>query len=123
MVPIVLQVKEGLSLINGTQLTTAYACRVWVEAELLWKTATLALAMSTIGFRANPTVKHRVEVFELHHPATVYAGLGSRSGCRRSVSLPKPRTGNPRLLPPRPPGDMEQYGRKQSNARNGFWKK
>ena len=72
--PVVLGPKEALSLINGTHLTTAYACQVWTEAEVLWRTATLALAMSTIGFRANPTLS-RIEVFELHHPATVYAGL------------------------------------------------
>ena len=72
--PVELAPKEALSLINGTQLTTAYACQVWTEADVLWRTATLALALSTLGFRTNPTIT-RTEVLELHHPATLYAGL------------------------------------------------
>lgn len=72
--PLVLGAKEGLSLINGTQLTSAYACRVWSEAASLWDTATLALALSTIGFRSSPSVS-RLELLERHHPATLYAGL------------------------------------------------
>jgi len=74
LVPLQLEAKEALSLMNGTQLTTSYACQVWTEAEQLWKTATLALALSTFGFRATPTAS-RTEVLESHHPETLYAGL------------------------------------------------
>jgi histidine ammonia-lyase len=72
--PLVLGPKEGLSLINGTQLTTAYACQAWTEAETLWRTATLALSLSTFGFRTSPSIS-RNEILELHHPSTLYAGL------------------------------------------------
>lgn len=74
LAPVALSPKEGLSLINGTQLTTAYACQVWTAAKMLWRTATFALALSTFGLRPHPTVT-RTEVLELHHPATRYAGL------------------------------------------------
>lgn len=74
LAPLELGPKEALSLINGTQLTTAYACQVWTEAERLWRTATLAVALSTLGFRPSPTIT-RLEALELHHPATLYAGL------------------------------------------------
>ncbi len=72
--PLTLGAKEALSLINGTHLTTALACQVWTEAETLWRVATFAAALSTYGFRANPQVT-RAEVLDMHHPATLYAGL------------------------------------------------
>lgn len=74
MAPIELRAKEGLSLMNGTQLTSAYACRAWSEAANLWETATLALALSTLGFRTKPSIS-RLELLGMHHPATLYAGL------------------------------------------------
>jgi histidine ammonia-lyase len=86
MTPVELAPKEALSLINGTQLTTAYACQAWTEADVLWRTATLALALSTLGFRTNPTMT-RTEVLESHHPATLYAGLRKQEWFQGS-SLP-----------------------------------
>jgi len=41
-----LEAKEGLSFINGTQLTTAYATKAYVESQRLVSSANLALALS-----------------------------------------------------------------------------
>jgi histidine ammonia-lyase len=41
-----LEAKEGLSLINGTQLTTAYAAKAFVLSQRLLETANLSLALS-----------------------------------------------------------------------------
>jgi histidine ammonia-lyase len=45
--PIVLEAKEGLALINGTQLSTAIAVLACVDAEALWEASVLAAALST----------------------------------------------------------------------------
>jgi histidine ammonia-lyase len=45
--PLVLEAKEGLALINGTQLSTAIAVLACVDAEALWEAAVLAAALST----------------------------------------------------------------------------
>jgi histidine ammonia-lyase len=44
--PLVLQAKEGLALINGTQIMSALGCLVTTEASLLMKNAQIAGAMS-----------------------------------------------------------------------------
>ncbi len=44
--PLSLQVKEGLALINGTQIMSALGCLVTTEASLLMKNAQIAGAMS-----------------------------------------------------------------------------
>ncbi len=73
ILPVELAPKEGLSLMNGTHLTTALACQVWSEARSLWETANLALALSVYGFRSTPCIDDD-RVLALHHPATLYAG-------------------------------------------------
>ena len=45
--PIELEAKEGLALINGTQLSTAIAVLACVDAEALWEASVLAAALST----------------------------------------------------------------------------
>jgi len=45
--PIVLKAKEGLSLINGTQVSTALGIRALSESQILLKTADIAGALST----------------------------------------------------------------------------
>jgi len=45
--PLVLEAKEGLALINGTQLSTAIAVLSCVDARSLWEAAVAAAALST----------------------------------------------------------------------------
>ena len=45
--PITLAAKEGLALINGTQLSTALAALACADAERLWEAAVAAAALST----------------------------------------------------------------------------
>ncbi len=51
--PIQLGPKEGLCLINGTQLTAAMAVKAWSEASQLLDTANLAAAMMVEAMRAS----------------------------------------------------------------------
>lgn len=51
--PITLGPKEGLCLINGTQLTAALAVTLWHESNELLKTANLATAMSIEALRGS----------------------------------------------------------------------
>lgn len=44
--PLVLQPKEGLSLINGTQVSTAFAIKACIDGEVLMRTADIAGALS-----------------------------------------------------------------------------
>jgi histidine ammonia-lyase len=72
--PVQLKPKEGLSLINGTQATTAMAVKIWAEAKQLLATANLAAALTMQAFRgAHATVSK--EVLEAHrHPGTWSCG-------------------------------------------------
>ncbi len=45
--PLVLEAKEGLALINGTQFSTAWAALACADAERVWEAAMGAAAMST----------------------------------------------------------------------------
>jgi histidine ammonia-lyase len=45
--PLALEAKEGLALINGTQLSTALACLALVDAQRVWEAAVAAAALST----------------------------------------------------------------------------
>jgi len=51
--PLKLGPKEGLCLINGTQLTAAMAVKLWEEGTKLTQTANLAVAMIIEGLRAS----------------------------------------------------------------------
>ncbi len=50
--PVTLGAKEGLALINGTQMMTAYASFICIKAEELMKTADIASAMTHEALRA-----------------------------------------------------------------------
>ena len=47
LTPLVLEAKEGLALINGTQLSTALAVLARVDARRVWEAAVAAAALST----------------------------------------------------------------------------
>jgi histidine ammonia-lyase len=53
--PIALGGKEGLALINGTQIMTAIGVLVWTDAEKLMKAADIAAAMSLEALRGTRT--------------------------------------------------------------------
>jgi len=45
--PLTLEAKEGLALVNGTQLSTAIASLAWIDARALWESAVASAALST----------------------------------------------------------------------------
>ncbi|HYM81507.1 MAG TPA: aromatic amino acid lyase, partial [Candidatus Limnocylindria bacterium] len=47
LLPIALEAKEGLALINGTQLSTAIAALACIDAQRVWDAAVAAAALST----------------------------------------------------------------------------
>jgi histidine ammonia-lyase len=55
IMPVTLGGKEGLALINGTQIMTAVGALVWHDAEILMKTADIAAAMSLEALRGTRT--------------------------------------------------------------------
>ena len=56
--PVVLEAKEGLSLINGTQFMSAMASLLLVRARRLARAADIACAMSVEALKATPTSFH-----------------------------------------------------------------
>ena len=67
--------KEGLSLINGTQLTTALATKAWYHARRLLDLSNLATALSIEGLRGQP-MDVAEPLWRTHrHPGTLHCGL------------------------------------------------
>lgn len=72
--PLELAAKEGLSLVNGTQLTTALALKAWHEGTVCLRTANLAAAMMFEALHGTRSVLDR-RVLELHrHEGTRHVG-------------------------------------------------
>jgi histidine ammonia-lyase len=66
--------KEGLSLVNGTPLTTAMAVKAWYEGDHLLQVANCAAAMSIEALGGSRT-PFSDEVLKAHgHPGTLAAG-------------------------------------------------
>jgi histidine ammonia-lyase len=74
LTPLQLGPKDGLSLINGTQLTTAMACKVWHAAKLMLHTANLAVALSVTGLRGHHTAFFEDLLSAHRHPGTIFCG-------------------------------------------------
>lgn len=72
--PITLGPKEGLCLINGTQLTAALAVKLWHEASQLLATANLATAMSIEALRASHHITDEVLLREQQQAGTFACG-------------------------------------------------
>lgn len=73
--PLQLGPKEGLSLINGTQLTTALATKAWYHARRLLDLSNLAAALSIEGLRGQ-NMDGVEPLWRAHrHPGTLHCGL------------------------------------------------
>ncbi len=85
--PVVLGAKEGLSLVNGTMLTTALALKVWYEGRYLVEVANLAAAM-TIEALGGSRLPFTEEVLHAHgHPGTIECGRQVAGWLGRSSEL------------------------------------
>lgn len=74
MAPLTLGPKEGLSLVNGTCLTTALAVEVWCEGEMLVRLANLTAALTMIGLGASPSLCAEPTLRAHRHPGTWECG-------------------------------------------------
>ncbi|MDH3216598.1 MAG: aromatic amino acid lyase, partial [Candidatus Krumholzibacteria bacterium] len=76
--PLRLKPKEGLALINGTQLMSAYAVREIIRSMRLLKTAMIAAAMSLEAFEATDKVfDPRIHALK-NHPGEIEVAAGFR---------------------------------------------
>lgn len=74
LAPIRLGPKEGLCLINGTQLTAALAVKLWNETKQLVDTANLAAAMSIEALRASHHMTDEPLLLEQRQKGTYECG-------------------------------------------------
>ncbi len=72
--PITLGPKEGLCLINGTQLTAAFAVKLWHEAKQILSTANLATAMSIEALRGSHHMTDELLLREQRQAGTFACG-------------------------------------------------
>lgn len=77
--PLVLEAKEGLALLNGTQMMTAIAVLAVLEAETLCRAADIAVALSLEGFEGS----HRPFLPEVQDARPHPGQIDSASNCRR----------------------------------------
>jgi len=79
LAPWVLDAKEGLSLINGTQLTTAYSVKALIESQNLLETANLSLALSMEALQASHALLDK-RIFEVRNqPGATWCADDTRS--------------------------------------------
>jgi histidine ammonia-lyase len=71
--------KEGLGLINGTQLTTAYAVKACLEARNLLKTANLSLALMMEGLQATHVLADERILKSRNQPGAEHCGQELRA--------------------------------------------
>ncbi len=74
LAPLELGPKEGLSLINGTSLTTALATKAWYKADVLLRTANLAASLSNVALRGRRSVLDPRLLLAHRHPGTLVCG-------------------------------------------------
>jgi len=72
--PVALGPKEGLSLMNGTALTTALGIKAWYEGSYLLEVANLAAAMSIEALGASRNICAEETIQAHGHPGTVHCG-------------------------------------------------
>lgn len=80
LVPFVLAPKEGLAFINGTQAQTAILSLLVHDAEVLWRTAVAAAAMTLEALRGTP-----VPLDPRIHEARPHLGQGAAAALMRDL--------------------------------------
>jgi histidine ammonia-lyase len=73
--PLKLGAKEGLSLINGTQTTTALALKTWYEGRVLLHTANIAASLSLEGLRGSHHIVDERVLKSRNQPGAVSCGI------------------------------------------------
>jgi histidine ammonia-lyase len=97
LTPLVLEAKEGLALINGTQAHTAVAALAFHDLQRLWGTAHVAAAMSLDALLGTP------DPFDARiHAARGQVGQQESARVMRALTATSPlreshRTGDPRV--------------------------
>lgn len=82
-----LRPKEGLSLLNGTQFSTAVACQIWQQGSRLLDIADLSGAMSLEGLKGTDA-QFQPWIFKVRpHPGAVLSGRRIRDLLRDSKIL------------------------------------
>ncbi|MFO0390107.1 MAG: histidine ammonia-lyase [Alphaproteobacteria bacterium] len=97
--PITLGPKEGLCLINGTQLTAALAVKLWNEAKLLLDTANMSAALSIEGLRASHHMTEDMLLKEQRQEGTLHCGR-EIAGWLGDTEISKSHTGCSRVQDP-----------------------
>ncbi len=85
--PVRLGVKEGLSLVNGTMLTTALAVKAWYEGCHLLEIANLAAAMTIEALGGSRMVCSELATGAHGHPGTIHCGRQMREWLGSSSEL------------------------------------
>jgi histidine ammonia-lyase len=98
--PVELAPKEGVALINGTQVMTAIGCLALHDAEVLAAVADIVGAMSAEALRATDTAWD----IELHaarpHPGQQTVAANLRALMEGSMNVASHRVGDPRVQDP-----------------------
>lgn len=98
--PLTLGAKEGLALLNGTQVSTALALAALFAAEDLLRTALVAGAMSVDAARGSDTpFDPRIHALR-GHPGQIRAAAALRRLLEGSAIRESHRTGDPRVQDP-----------------------
>ncbi|NLE39187.1 MAG: histidine ammonia-lyase [Pirellulaceae bacterium] len=87
--PVSLGPKEGLSLMNGTSLTTSLGVRAWYEGRYLLDVANLAAAMSIEALGGSRTICQEETMRAHGHPGTIACGHALAEWLGRGSGLAK----------------------------------
>ncbi|HZP94809.1 MAG TPA: histidine ammonia-lyase [Candidatus Limnocylindria bacterium] len=98
--PIELAPKEGVALINGTQVMTAIGCLALHDAEVLATTADVIGALSAEALRATDAAWDEALIAARPHPGQAIVGANMRALMTGSPNVQSHKTGDPRVQDP-----------------------
>ncbi|HYK97033.1 MAG TPA: histidine ammonia-lyase [Candidatus Acidoferrales bacterium] len=98
--PIELAPKEGVALINGTQVMTAIGCLALHDAEVLATSADVIGALSAEALRATDAAWDEALVAARPHPGQVVVAANLRALMTGSPNVASHRTNDPRVQDP-----------------------